>query len=459
MSVSAWSNSSFIDTLPTTPGTTSPTYEARTKSVTVNATGLGDGSRSSPWTLQQAMSQAVAGDVVGIEAGTYVGTSQAGNDTEKRYTPAFYPRNSGTSSNYITFVAQYPATGSGPYSDIRSGATEDSTAADSSGGWPAFGTRSCNYIHFIGLYSNGGDYNNMQTRDAAPCSMWWTTGSIVEHCRVLGGLNVYNDGTRNYSAVRMEHNYDVVIRDSIFEDFGPTEGNSAAVIFYSARNYLIEHNTIRNCTFGLQYKGGGQVDELYGATQFNLIEDCYDAMHTHAITDGPQGQRCTWTQNLMIDCDSFFYCTSGGAAATTLNDADVTNNTFVNGNDSLAMFFWNVMGSSKTNIFKNNIYSGINHYTGGYGGTVGTIANQAEHDYNCIHNVAAEFIKYPTTTALSTWQNQYTEDVNSITSDPQFVGGGDYRLQAGSPCRTASSIGGPQGCYITGDEVIGVRYQ
>ena len=75
-----------------------------TKYVTTGAAGGGVGSAGDPWTLAEAMTSAVAGDIVAIAAGVYVGSS-----TNNKEQPAFRPSNSGTSGSPIRFVAQWAA--------------------------------------------------------------------------------------------------------------------------------------------------------------------------------------------------------------------------------------------------------------------------------------------------------------------------------------------------------------
>lgn len=59
---------------------------------------------------------------------------------------------------------------------------------------------------------------------------------------------------------------------------------------------------------------------------------------------------------------------------------------------------------------------------------------------------------------FTNWKAYTGVDADSISSDPEFVGGGDYRLaNNGQAARTASTTGGKLGCYLTDDEEIGVR--
>jgi len=72
--------------------------------VSASAAGGGDGSEASPWTLAEAMTNAVAGDRVQIAPGTYRGAA-----TGDRYVPTFNPSHSGTVDAPIVFCAQFPA--------------------------------------------------------------------------------------------------------------------------------------------------------------------------------------------------------------------------------------------------------------------------------------------------------------------------------------------------------------
>jgi hypothetical protein len=119
---------------PEPPAYTVVTYADRTKTVTAAAAGGGSGTDGSPWTLAEAMANAVAGDIVGVGAGVYVGSQTAGDDGAKRYSPAWRSANSGSEVSPIYFVAQnFAALTDTDVSDLRSGAT---TSGD---GWPAFG--------------------------------------------------------------------------------------------------------------------------------------------------------------------------------------------------------------------------------------------------------------------------------------------------------------------------------
>lgn len=50
------------------------------------------------------------------------------------------------------------------------------------------------------------------------------------------------------------------------------------------------------------------------------------------------------------------------------------------------------------------------------------------------------------------------QEANSQVTAPQFVdrAAGDFHLQPGSPALTASSTGGPVGCYVSAGDTVGL---
>lgn len=428
----------------------------------------GTGTSGDPWELGYAMTQIVAGDVLGVYKGVYVGTRQAAQDYEKRYTPAYYPRNNGTAGNPITIVAQWPAayhSDPSSYSDIRSGATVDASDADgdpdATGGWPAFGTTVSSYTTWIGMYSSGVDYNNKWTYDAAPCSLWWGTDNTATQCKLIGSDNDWTNGKRNYCGITMRYNTNCTATDNVFKDFygGTGRGNSAGIILYNAKNYLIQNNHVIRCTYGFQYKGGTEknLQSLYGSTNYNLIENCHDAFHFHGPSFGPQGQRNPFKHNLALECNNFLHQTLT-AGEDAFDGADFTNNTFRSSKtqENAGSVFWNAPGSSKSNTYKNNIHAAPSVFTGSYNGNANAVDNHMACSYNCTTDTGS-YMTNPESHTMSSWRAQTGQEEGSFTDDPLFVGASDSRLQSGSPCRGSGSGGATMGCYITGDEEIGVR--
>ena len=92
--------------------------------------------------------------------------------------------------------------------------------------------------------------------------------------------------------------------------------------------------------------------------------------------------------------------------------------------------------------FENNIISEPD--TGGWFVYHGNDSNQSgiALDFNCYHGTGKFTWDGGTaTTSFATWKTNTgnTQDANSITGDPLFVGAGDYSLQSGSPCVNAGT--------------------
>ncbi|MBM4340562.1 MAG: fibronectin type III domain-containing protein [Deltaproteobacteria bacterium] len=119
-----------------------------------------------------------------------------------------------------------------------------------------------------------------------------------------------------------------------------------------------------------------------------------------------------------------------------------------------------------TTVANNITFGGNNAYHSWDGATpTGSTVNR-----NNFYNISSTFAYMADGSySLATWRSTFGYDVNSITDNPQFVGGSGvaaYKLQSGSPARTLgrtiTAIHGssgqtiPAGAYITGNEVIGL---
>ena len=106
----------------------------------------GTGTQIDPWNSDQAQNDVVAGDVVHVLPGIFVGTDPGGN---YNITPAFYPKVSGTNGNPITYIAENPAIyETTNLTEFRSGATVQAS------GWSAFGSLNQSDIQYFGIHSD-----------------------------------------------------------------------------------------------------------------------------------------------------------------------------------------------------------------------------------------------------------------------------------------------------------------
>lgn len=159
----------------------------------------------------------------------------------------------------------------------------------------------------------------------------------------------------------------------------------------------------------------------------------------------------------------------------TVTEVNATSFTYTIAGSPATPATGTVVGYVKAgNRFQNNIVSGTGNVL--YLDTNPEspnkfVADVFELQHNVYHGNTLAFADKPGAdyTALSNWTSAIGQDLASpasITSDPSFVGGGDYHLSGASPCddlgRAISGVGGadgtiiPCGMYITGSEIIGL---
>jgi len=476
------------------------TYADRTKTVTTGASGSGDGSTGSPWTLEQAMSTAVAGDVVGVEAGTYIGVPEAYDATDTREGYAvFHPTNSGTLANPIVFIAENLAYNrSSGYSDVRTGAIAVTdgvgrpTNADY--GWelaPVMGGNNKSYIHWVGFYSNTSDTNNRIGQDRGVITHWHGVGCVIANCKLIGAEEAYYTignvgGTpdNNFSAVRAEQTSGIEIYGNHFEQFSLTDtagsgGNMSAVLTYQSALLDIHHNSIYTCGNAWQPKGSyGNYDNEACKFYNNFVDNCSQMVRAHALHQLSN----LIHNNIHSNAGGPLFSTNSTDGAIRQSDIRLFNNTLspkdqnmtsgVLGLQFMAFDWQNAAGAVDTinnALFNNILYEPRFHLRSAYvtGNDITTWTNFADYDYNCVYG-ATYGVSIPPTAdvTFADWQATSGEDANSTTTDPLFVSATDFHLQAGSPALTGGNdiynfYGGgvgstiPQGAYVTGTEQIG----
>lgn len=445
-----------------------PVYADATKFVTADAAGGGDGSELTPWTLDEAMTDAAAGDIVGVEAGVYVGTP-SGN----RWTPAFVTTNSGTALNPIILVAENQASKSiTGFSDIRSGATSIAT------GSPAFGNYLTDHVHWVGFLSDENDTNNKGITDSGTASLWSSDSGKILGCTLIGTTG----HTSNYSGIRLEATADAEASDNDISGYSDAQ-NQAGILLYRSANPSIHHNEIYDCYHGFQTKGSstGGLNPIYGIDYYmNLIHDCTHMFRWHGPVEGASGELNLVRQNIGYNLTYTHEFTSSSTHVGEQDGLRIFNNSVYN--VSTAEYWiqhtYNLDGVvPRNNIFFNNIISIVTDYLHAEYATVSTPETFEEFgDYktNCIHSYTNIGNGSSSSTldslTLSAWQTTYLEDVDSTTSDPVFVDPittRDFTLDTGSSCIDLGvdllgqfgAVDGvvDAGVYVTGNELIGIR--
>ena len=452
-----------------------PRFDQRNKTVTADAKGGGDGSDAHPWTLNEAMTHAVAGDTVGIKAGVYIGENTV-KPSSARYTPAFVPKNSGQANAPIVFVAEHQASKvSSGYSEIRSGASL--TGA----GWPAFGCYQKDHVYWVGLFSDENTSNNKGAADSAPCIMWSCKGGAIIACKITGEAVNYID---NHSAIRLENVTNIRVSDNQLSGFNKNAKNSvnqAGIITYDVQFCTIEFNAIFNCGTAIQIKGY----EHYGfKIRYNAFYDnLFSTIRAHGFSEGPNKERSRIYQNLFFNNAQEFEFTSSGTIGTRGVEAlDIFNNSIYaeNGTIATALLWLTDQNEQHNNTLFNNAIHIKNKRAYFYAETAST---SAEHftayikpNYNCYYGALSHGDGTSSSNwdqiDFSSWQALTHTDANSIVADPLFSKPTPQNLQlsANSPCLNAGKDLGQLlgnntsaainiGAYISSDqsETFGVR--
>lgn len=417
-----------------------PVYADATKFVTAGASGSGDGSIGNPWTLAQAMTSAVAGDIVGVAAGTYVGADPSAG-SGYRYTPAFRLSNSGTAEAPIILVAEnHAALVTSGYSDIRSGATVAGS------GWPAFGVLTKDYVQWVGFYTDETAANNKGCADAGPVTMWSTTGSKVLRCKIRGENAPFND---NHAGIRLENFFSGRVASNDISGFSTQlnggSTNQAGIMTYDLRNSIIEHNLIDDCGNDLYIKGRDQ----YGNTiRWNWLSGATSAgMRLGALIVDPSEptNRNLLYGNVFAGCANDIELALSATQPDAVNGTDIFNNTTYIGagaGSSLAVMITDSV-EDHDNTLRNNIFyaPGRKAYFGQEtsGNSAAGFAGYISPDYNIYYGATSfgDGTSGSDWNAIdfTTWKSLTGADANSLVADPLFVdaGGDDFTLQGGSP--------------------------
>jgi hypothetical protein len=429
--------------------------------VTANATGAGNGSIGSPWTLQQAMTNAVAGNRVRVAAGIYSATRGTS------WTTAFYPRNSGTALNPIVFYAETPAATNrstpAAFSELR---VSNPTALPSGSGVLGSSVEGGNASHvvFDGFYARRTHAPPYSSKGA-----FSTNGvSGIKYRRIYYDYEGSTLDDDNYCAFFVQGSSDVSIEDCyITGNYGSGNHNGSCITFYYCPNFTVRNNEFYNFNCGVYVKVAYGTPQ-YGEISYNRFEQ---SSHFAMSLKDSSSQGVSIHHNLSVRA-SAFEIDNGGS--TVSNSFFAYNNTFA-GASSLGSLvrYENLAQYSGSSSFYNNICmdnSGTvtNMWLRNDGQTETFSTHFARYtllDYNVYFdsNGAATF-NDATSRNFTGYRSQLTgypaavREANSVESPVTFVSASDYRLAAnGQAALTRSNVGGPVGCYVTGSEEIGPR--
>ncbi|MHC4397275.1 MAG: right-handed parallel beta-helix repeat-containing protein, partial [Planctomycetota bacterium] len=405
-------------------------------------------SESAPWeTLLKACNTVDAGDTVYVKAGTYI-------DTTNSWVRKFQILNNGTAANPITFIS------SPPRAAVVRSASLPSSRSDYA--WGLKG--GSQYIIIDGFKIEGGIV--VAYDRASHCT--------IRNCEIIYG-RCGSDPTLNWGITLYWSDYCTVENNYVHDltSSGSGSRNTAGIMLFGSPGdpkedceyNIFQGNTVdagfnvRNC-YGM--KAGALNNNIW---RYNVAMNASVGYHGMGSTsETVPSEDNTYYQNIAIDCGNAFdlgyVCYRFLIYNNTAVDCDKFLGAYRNNNIDTEMW--------------NNIQVGTNDTVirwSGYPDALPFTSLIDYSNYNCFYNFSkfAYREKSPSLNyyTLNDWETATGYDADSITSDPDLVGGGDYTLDTGSPCinagvdlqdydddqNTTESIN--MGAYITGNETIG----
>lgn len=440
-----------------------PAAYTATHYVSPTATGSGTGTQSNPWTLAQAVANAVAGDVVQCAPGSYL--VAAGGATSSR-DPALVAGNSGTPTNRIVFTAAVPAilaTSDAQRTIIRATSGVGSilgSGPNTSGGG--------DYVTYDGFQLEvGGTYDSTDT--GSMFTSWNTVGVKVTRC-VFDEAGHAPPGTRNWGSIFAQYTSGLEVADCIIKNqVHSGVDNHCSLMLYDSDNFEIHHCNFQSLDNAFFPKGSHTAQDFTpGSFHHNRIDDCLKPWVLGGIGGQGDGQYLDIYQNTIW----------GGSRVNHRAYSDfvprfvrVVNNTFFGMNNSTySVMFFTTAGANSFNEIRwhNNIFHTL---TGArvYGGDIDpALIERMTFDYNGYF--ACPNIKQGV--SFAAWQSTWGNDAHGTDADPLLVDPANRNLRLGSssPYRNAgidvlnllgqgTSASINLGAYITSDmsDRIGVR--
>jgi hypothetical protein len=302
----------------------------------------------------------------------------------------------------------------------------------------------------------------------------------------LHGEYIVISGLKTYGQVVITHSSNVLLEKCDLGGGGPhcDQGN-VIVLNYESNNVVIKNNKIHNSCWGEDDENGSAIIFYYASAAVIENNEFYDnwGADIYVKDTGGQGGRSMdirynffgpssiyagirgyidHNQRNEIDVvylhNNIFFEQASGVQWGTVPDMDMRvfpyNNTFVN--CTIDLHAWD--SYHKLISYNNLCYhtSGAQYYYSLY---------QIESgDYNLFYSVDGEarwkHEMNGNIDNLSDWQTTYSQDANSVYTDPLFVNANgdsveDFKRQSYSGDVSGSSYGTVCGAYETGDEEIG----
>lgn len=429
----------------------------------------GAGTLSNPWNLNQAMTLAVAGNVVGFLPGVGVRMPSTNNDN----LPTFRPTNSGTPGSRIVFVTRYaavalPNVATNPNrTELRhDGTPAVATGASESGtGSAMYGVNGRSYITFDGFFVDMAQAEPKS--DGGVIRVENATGVHFRNFEIKGTTT--NMGT-NPIMYRPENARDTVLSNFRAYDFiNDTSGSNTpqGALFsdqYGDQNFLIEHFEISNTERGIFLKGTAPagVNYNYGTIRYGIVSNvnsCY------AFNDLDPTNLTTLEYCLCYDV------TSGAGIRLSVAGTSVSRNLLIHHNtvarinsapiNTIGGFYTKVPGFGSNVTIRDNLID-ITAGPHGHGFDASEVTTlPSTMNYNGYtkngSTVTWTFngVQYST---IANWRAATGREANSqVLSSTPFVGraNANFRVTTGHPAKTASSTGGEIGAYA-GGQIVGV---
>lgn len=456
-----------------------------TKSFASNGAGtLGD-----PWNLNQAMANAVAGNVVGfLPIGAAAPADLPGPASV--HNAAFRPANSGTAGNPIVFVTKYAASylvatggkagitsnqnrteirhaGAAPTIISGSGSTTDT-------GGPIIGAVSKNYITFDGFFF---DMSRAYIReDSGMIRFEYTTGCKLVNFAIKGTTVTAGSNAVIY---RPHATLDTTLANFYAWDFmndGTTSATSQISLFsdqYGDQNVTIKNFDIDNVGYGIFFKGtvpGTPTKFNYGTVKDGIVRNCASPMRFNDLDGSNQtlveyclfyntdsvGPKAVSPDGIVFDSIStaarnitIDHCT---LAKVDANDANLQGAIVVED-----------LGLGSGVVLTNNIIDVDNASSGHMVLLLSQLPTTMNYNFYYRNGATETYVFNGSQhNSFEAWQGAISgRDAQSQegSSSPFTNRAGDiYTISVGHQAKTMSSTGGEVGCYADPTRTIGVIY-